>query len=183
MAARRRRSPKCARTTGRCAPCSKVREWRARSCAAVASAAVLKQPAPTRVCRPPSTQCVLRVLHPTTYHAKPRHAVFVTKVDPNYGQPWQKCPQRMSTGSAFVLDTDRRLIMTNAHVVGLWRGCACAQGCWRAACLEACITRHSPDARSCGCVSAGVAHTPQAQPTTPPTHAHTILLLHRLPTQ
>jgi len=43
--------------------------------------------------------------------------VFVTKVDPNYGQPWQMCPQRMSTGSAFVVDTERRHILTNAHVV------------------------------------------------------------------
>eukprot|EP00879_Flechtneria_rotunda_P030005 GHRR01032488.1.p1 GENE.GHRR01032488.1~~GHRR01032488.1.p1 ORF type:complete len:121 (+),score=15.81 GHRR01032488.1:187-549(+) len=44
-------------------------------------------------------------------------AVFVVKVDPNYAQPWQKCPQRSSSGSAFVLDTDKRVIITNAHVV------------------------------------------------------------------
>jgi len=43
--------------------------------------------------------------------------VFVVKVDPNYAQPWQKCPQRSSSGSAFVLDTDKRQIITNAHVV------------------------------------------------------------------
>jgi S1-C subfamily serine protease len=44
-------------------------------------------------------------------------AVFVVKVDPNYAQPWQKCPQRSSSGSAFVLDTEQRIIITNAHVV------------------------------------------------------------------
>eukprot|EP00879_Flechtneria_rotunda_P024350 GHRR01025809.1.p1 GENE.GHRR01025809.1~~GHRR01025809.1.p1 ORF type:complete len:239 (+),score=37.95 GHRR01025809.1:52-768(+) len=43
--------------------------------------------------------------------------VFVVKVDPNYAQPWQKCPQRSSSGSAFVLDTDKRVIITNAHVL------------------------------------------------------------------
>lgn len=43
--------------------------------------------------------------------------VFVVKVDPNYAQPWQKCPQRSSSGSAFVLDTQQRIIITNAHVV------------------------------------------------------------------
>jgi S1-C subfamily serine protease len=45
--------------------------------------------------------------------------VFVVKVDPNYAQPWQKCPQRSSSGSAFVLDTEQRIIITNAHVVGM----------------------------------------------------------------
>ncbi|KXZ51680.1 hypothetical protein GPECTOR_11g131 [Gonium pectorale] len=43
--------------------------------------------------------------------------VFVSKVDPNYAQPWQMCPQRTSTGSAFVLDTAKRTILTNSHVV------------------------------------------------------------------
>ncbi|KAG2425827.1 hypothetical protein HXX76_013452 [Chlamydomonas incerta] len=43
--------------------------------------------------------------------------VFVSKVDPNYAQPWQMCPQRTSTGSAFVLDTKKRQILTNSHVV------------------------------------------------------------------
>ncbi|KAI8469348.1 MAG: DegP-type protease [Monoraphidium minutum] len=43
--------------------------------------------------------------------------VFVVKVDPSYAQPWQKLPQRSSSGSAFVLDVERRLIITNAHVV------------------------------------------------------------------
>ncbi len=45
------------------------------------------------------------------------HAVFVTKVDPNYAQPWQMCPQRSSTGSAFVIDNEKRMILTNSHVV------------------------------------------------------------------
>lgn len=52
-----------------------------------------------------------------THAALPSTAVFVVKVDPNYAQPWQKCPQRSSSGSAFVLDTERRIIITNAHVV------------------------------------------------------------------
>lgn len=43
--------------------------------------------------------------------------MFVSKVDPNYAQPWQMCPQRTSTGSAFVLDTKKRQILTNSHVV------------------------------------------------------------------
>ena len=37
--------------------------------------------------------------------------------DPNYAQPWQMRPQRSSSGSAFIVDTKRRHIMTNAHVV------------------------------------------------------------------
>ncbi|DBA92177.1 hypothetical protein WJX77_001540 [Trebouxia sp. C0004] len=43
--------------------------------------------------------------------------VFVVKTDPNYAQPWQMRPQRSSSGSAFIVDTKRRHIMTNAHVV------------------------------------------------------------------
>ncbi|EFJ52700.1 trypsin family [Volvox carteri f. nagariensis] len=43
--------------------------------------------------------------------------VFVSRVDPNYAQPWQMCPQRTGTGSAFVLDTGKRTILTNSHVV------------------------------------------------------------------
>jgi S1-C subfamily serine protease len=43
--------------------------------------------------------------------------VFTTKVEPNYGQPWQMCPQRSGTGSAFVIDIDKRYILSNAHVV------------------------------------------------------------------
>lgn len=43
--------------------------------------------------------------------------VFVTRVDPNYAQPWQKCPQRSATGSGFVLDVHKHIIVTNAHVV------------------------------------------------------------------
>ena len=41
----------------------------------------------------------------------------MTKVEPNYSQPWQMCPQRSGTGSAFVIDCDKRLVLTNSHVV------------------------------------------------------------------
>lgn len=44
-------------------------------------------------------------------------AVFCNKVEPNYGQPWQMCPQRTTTGSAFVIDPQRRRILTNNHVI------------------------------------------------------------------
>jgi S1-C subfamily serine protease len=30
--------------------------------------------------------------------------IFVTRIDPNYGLPWQKSPQRAATGSGFVVD-------------------------------------------------------------------------------
>ena len=43
--------------------------------------------------------------------------MFVTKVEPNYSQPWQMCPQRSSTGSAFVIDCGKRMVLTNSHVV------------------------------------------------------------------
>lgn len=43
--------------------------------------------------------------------------VFVVQTVPNYAQPWQMRPQRSCTGSAFVIDTQKRHIMTNAHVV------------------------------------------------------------------
>ena len=74
-----------------------------------------------------------------------RVAVFVVQTTPNYAQPWQVSatlmmlclsvpliyrkepnehgmplqmrPQRSSAGSAFIMDTSRREIMTNAHVV------------------------------------------------------------------
>ena len=36
-------------------------------------------------------------------------------------QPWQMRPQRSCTGSAFIIDVQKRHIMTNAHVV-----CPCA---------------------------------------------------------
>ena len=44
-------------------------------------------------------------------------AVFVVQTLPNYAQPWQMRPQRSSAGSAFILDIERKEIMTNAHVV------------------------------------------------------------------
>mmetsp|Transcript_42586 Transcript_42586/g.101114 ORF Transcript_42586/g.101114 Transcript_42586/m.101114 type:complete len:599 (+) Transcript_42586:214-2010(+) len=43
--------------------------------------------------------------------------VFVMKCDPNYAQPWQMRPQRSSTGSAFVISSEHRRIITNSHVV------------------------------------------------------------------
>ncbi|KAK9810951.1 hypothetical protein WJX73_000637 [Symbiochloris irregularis] len=43
--------------------------------------------------------------------------VFVVQTVPNYAQPWQMRPQRSCTGSAFVVDVQKRYIMTNAHVV------------------------------------------------------------------
>lgn len=55
-----------------------------------------------------------------TTHVSCTRAVFSVKVEPNYAQPWQMCPQRSSTGSAFVLDPAERLILTNSHVVRAW---------------------------------------------------------------
>eukprot|EP00951_Prasinocladus_malaysianus_P039113 scaffold435133_cov46-Prasinocladus_malaysianus.AAC.1 len=43
--------------------------------------------------------------------------VFVMKCDPNYAQPWQMRPQRSSSGSAFVICSKTRKIITNSHVV------------------------------------------------------------------
>eukprot|EP00210_Caulerpa_lentillifera_P005347 g5110.t1 len=43
--------------------------------------------------------------------------VFVVRTEPNYAQPWQMRPQRSATGSAFVVDVEKRSIITNAHVV------------------------------------------------------------------
>ncbi|CAL5219318.1 g1127 [Coccomyxa viridis] len=43
--------------------------------------------------------------------------VFVVQAVPNYAQPWQMRPQRSSSGSAFVTDTEKRHIMTNSHVI------------------------------------------------------------------
>ncbi|GMH41469.1 hypothetical protein BSKO_09379 [Bryopsis sp. KO-2023] len=43
--------------------------------------------------------------------------VYVVRTEPNYAQPWQMRPQRSATGSAFVVDTELRHIITNAHVV------------------------------------------------------------------
>lgn len=45
--------------------------------------------------------------------------VFVVRTEPHYARPWQMRTQRASTGSGFVTDTEKRLIMTNAHVVRL----------------------------------------------------------------
>ena len=44
-------------------------------------------------------------------------AVFVVKSSPNYAQPWQMRVQRSAVGSAFVVSTVHRQLITNAHVV------------------------------------------------------------------
>jgi hypothetical protein len=90
------------------------------------------QPSSPQPCRPraaraplrralprPATRCTSRrrAARPRLPPCPAPRAVFVNKVDPNYAQPWQKCPQRSSSGSAFILDIGRRWIMTNAHVV------------------------------------------------------------------
>jgi len=43
--------------------------------------------------------------------------VYCTKVSPNFAQPWKMRSQHTSSGSAFVIESRRRLILTNAHVV------------------------------------------------------------------
>jgi hypothetical protein len=43
--------------------------------------------------------------------------VFVKRSNPNYAQPWQTQVQRSAVGSAFVVDVEKRHILTNAHVV------------------------------------------------------------------
>jgi hypothetical protein len=67
------------------------------------------------VSRAPVTRCSIRTL--LLLLLLLLLTVFVTRVDPNYAQPWQKCPQRSATGSAFVLDVEKHIIVTNAHVV------------------------------------------------------------------
>lgn len=51
---------------------------------------------------------------PIPPHAR---AVFVKRSNPNYAQPWQTQVQRSAVGSAFVVDVQKRHILTNAHVV------------------------------------------------------------------
>eukprot|EP01065_Artemidia_motanka_P002900 TRINITY_DN11379_c2_g1_i1.p1 TRINITY_DN11379_c2_g1~~TRINITY_DN11379_c2_g1_i1.p1 ORF type:complete len:622 (+),score=229.74 TRINITY_DN11379_c2_g1_i1:33-1868(+) len=53
------------------------------------------------------TQCVLRSVV----------KVYATASRPNYFLPWQRRYQHHSTGSGFVADLGRRLLLTNAHVV------------------------------------------------------------------
>lgn len=43
--------------------------------------------------------------------------MFVKRSLPNYAQPWQTQQQRSAVGSAFVIDTENRHILTNSHVV------------------------------------------------------------------
>eukprot|EP01012_Entosiphon_sulcatum_P023044 TRINITY_DN28024_c0_g1_i1.p1 TRINITY_DN28024_c0_g1~~TRINITY_DN28024_c0_g1_i1.p1 ORF type:complete len:575 (-),score=79.81 TRINITY_DN28024_c0_g1_i1:559-2238(-) len=42
--------------------------------------------------------------------------VYVVSSSPNYLQPWQRKNHSNSTGSGFVIDVEKRLIITNAHV-------------------------------------------------------------------
>lgn len=42
--------------------------------------------------------------------------VFVMRTDPHYAAPWQMRQQRSSTGSAFIINTLEKLILTNSHV-------------------------------------------------------------------
>eukprot|EP00798_Chlamydomonas_sp_ICE-L_P024812 gene24812-10459_t len=70
--------------------------------------------------RPPEPQAPIKVTAEVKRKAWALRSVlkvFVTKVDPNYAQPWQMCPQRSSTGSAFVIDNVKRYILTNSHVI------------------------------------------------------------------
>ena len=78
----------------------------------------------------------------------PRPAVFVTKVDPSYAQPWQKLPQRSSSGSAFVLDSGRRLLITNAHVVRPGPRGLLAAGERTCLCPHHCAGSHGPSAQA-----------------------------------
>lgn len=43
--------------------------------------------------------------------------VFVLSSAPNWSSPWQKRPQRSSSGSGFCINAERRQVITNAHVV------------------------------------------------------------------
>ena len=43
--------------------------------------------------------------------------IYCTTSHPNFMLPWQRKQQASSTGSGFVLDAERKLVITNAHVV------------------------------------------------------------------
>ena len=43
--------------------------------------------------------------------------VFVLSSAPNWSSPWQKRPQRSSSGSGFCINAQRKQVITNAHVV------------------------------------------------------------------
>ena len=58
----------------------------------------------------PSTILPLRTLHSVV-------KIFCTTSHPNLMLPWQRKQQTTATGSGFVLDTQRKLIITNSHVV------------------------------------------------------------------
>jgi S1-C subfamily serine protease len=43
--------------------------------------------------------------------------VYTVRCKPNFFMPWQNQPQTEGTGTGFVIDTEKKLILTNAHVV------------------------------------------------------------------
>lgn len=43
--------------------------------------------------------------------------IYTVRSKPNFFMPWQNQPQTEGTGTGFVVDTDKKLILTNAHVV------------------------------------------------------------------
>lgn len=59
-----------------------------------------------------------QVLSVQTSHQRCEHdAVSVVKCTPNYREPWQRKSQRQTSGSAFVVDVQKRHLLTNSHVV------------------------------------------------------------------
>ena len=43
--------------------------------------------------------------------------VYCIHTEPNYSMPWQRRRQYQSTSTGFVIDVDRRRLLTNAHSV------------------------------------------------------------------
>eukprot|EP00803_Ostreobium_quekettii_P002645 evm.model.scf_1356.3 EVM.evm.TU.scf_1356.3 scf_1356:20076-25448(-) len=66
---------------------------------------------------PPSQPTIRSLKREKAWALRSVLKVFVVRTEPNYAQPWQMRPQRSATGSAFVVDTEGRHIITNAHVV------------------------------------------------------------------
>jgi S1-C subfamily serine protease len=50
--------------------------------------------------------------------------IFVARIDPNYGLPWQKSPQRTATGSGFVVDVAEFQDVVDLSEVGVGAGAA-----------------------------------------------------------
>lgn len=62
----------------------------------------------------------------------------------------QMRPQRSTSGSAFVIDTESRWIMTNAHVVGRCTSCSWTNSCHL---LRGALGWRSPGTSACTCSS------------------------------